>query len=876
MLFPQINKLHLFISFLFNKKSLPILNEYNVIIKMSSHITIIKLFFLMLSISFYNPTIILRSITPTELLLEDTPTRDSRNPHIKKLDNDYIVVAWTDDTNKVIFQIFNPIGVRQGINESIPITTTITLRRFLEALPNNQFIIGYGNSGNIYAKLFNYDGTSSGTQLVVNNDMPGFYKALEIARLDIGGFVFVWSKDTQSLYYRVYSATSTDLTASTLILENTTQKTCPAVKATPAGFIICWREIKSPNDSILCRFFDSNGPIGVANIIIDSFPTHYTDDTCLSIERLLNGNYVIAYEIFNGSYFNTFFTVINSSGVILVTEMAVNVDNGYDNRVPEIAVMSNGGFAIIYEGEICSGSCIYNVYMRDYNSNNSPIHSSALYNTIAIGDHYDTTITGLKNGGYAMAWRGLNQYNFSSLYDISFSMWYGDYLTTCQDISMTVKTGVTVTVDFANHTTDDYLSGVNIKFPSLANSGSILSSGVAIVTNTAYLYSTITYQSGSNADSFTIAYTAIDYFNNIANCNISFLVCYSTCETCNQAGTATDNMCLTCKLGYYQLGTNCVQSCLSFANYYTDTSTNTCYPCNSPCNECLGATNCTNCISGYYLVENQSNNNCVNTCPADYYFSDTDSLYKQCDSLCASCLASPTYCNTCIPTAYFIKDQHQCVASCPDNYGPDAQKVCQTCKSLNQYNSSGKCVSQCPTNEYPDTFNTCGVCTKFLYRNICYDACPDGTLSDTVNKTCYLCTDRNQLLYNNTCVNDCPTGFYAASGKCQSCTNNLFLYNGLCVQECPTGMVPNTNSNACITEIKLLDTSDQQQQQQQQLADIMTDKPQCSPTSCENGATCSISFNKITCLCTDAYLGKECQYDKETFDYNKYIGIYYN
>jgi proprotein convertase subtilisin/kexin type 5 len=249
-----------------------------------------------------------------------------------------------------------------------------------------------------------------------------------------------------------------------------------------------------------------------------------------------------------------------------------------------------------------------------------------------------------------------------------------------------------------------------------------------------------------------------------------------------------------------------------------------------------------------------------------YYYSDTDLLCKQCDPLCASCITSPTYCSSCATTAYYISEQHQCVISCPDNYAPDSQKVCQTCKSLGQYYSSSKCVSQCPTNEYPDTYNTCGACSKLLYKNVCYDTCPNGTFTDTVNKTCYSCSDRKQLNYNNTCVSECPTGFIVQNGSCQSCaTKNMYVYNNTCVQDCPTGTISDSSLNICNEET-------QSEDEQMLLTSFDSTRLVCSSTLCENGGTCSISFNNIQCTCSDKYIGSKCQYDVATFDSNQYIG----
>jgi hypothetical protein len=697
--------------------------------------TNIKLFILITILAQINTSIVLKQIFTQEIVLNDNPSTDTWFSHVKKLDNDYIVVVWYDNPN-VLFQVFDPVGRKQGTNKTVG-TSIITFKRYIESLPSNKFIICYGTnsgSGTINAQIYNYDGTVSESSFVVNNDMPGIDEIVGIARLDNGGYVILWNKDNNSVYYKVFSATNTALTTSKLVLENTSEKSCPSILSAPNnGFIICWREINGVTDRLLCRFFDTTGALG-ATIVVDSFPTFPRDSRMLSMKRLINDNYIITYHLYPPPP-NTYYSVINSTGAQLLGRIPTN--NIYALESPEVISLSTGEILIVADGVTCS-NCSVNNYIQHYDASYAAMGTNTNLNTSATFILWLPSIDSLKNGGYAITWTSYNNYSSNSGYDIVLNIWYGDETNvTCADISVLMKTQANFAIDFGSNVTDDYIAGVNIVINTLPTNGSfVLTGGSAVTAGTQYAYNSIVFNSDTTSGVYGVTYTAFDYFGNKSpSCNIIISVCYSSCETCGQVGTVTDHKCLTCKVGYFQLETSCFQTCPSSfggSNYYNEVSNNTCLQCTSPCNQCTGPTTCIDCMVDGYEMDNQ--NNCI------------------------------------------------------------------TCKSLNKYSSGGKCLSKCGANTYPDVNNICGICSKLLYNGICYDTCPDGTMLDAINNTCYKCSDRNLINYNNSCVQTCPAGYYVNNGSCETCSvNGMFLYNGTCVLECRAGTTQDPNLSTCVT-----------------------------------------------------------------------------
>jgi hypothetical protein len=766
----------------------------------------IKLFILITILAQINTSIVLKQIFAQEIVLNDNPSTDTWYSHVKKLDNDYIVVVWYDNSStKLLFQVFDPVGRRQGTNKTVG-TSAITFKRFIESLPSNKFIICYGansGSGTINAQIYNYDGTVSGSSFVVNMDMPGIHEIAEVARLDNGGYVILWNKDDNSIYYKVFSASNTALTTSKLVLESASKKSCPSILSAPNnGFIICWREINGVTDRLLCRFFDTTGALG-STIVVDSFPTFTRDARMLSMKRLTNDNYIITYHIYPTPP-DSYYSVINSTGTIVLGRTSINNLAFYALESPEVTSLSTGEILIVADGLTCS-NCSINNYLQHYDASYVAVGTNTQINlNPSTTFNWLPSIDSLKNGGYAITWTSYNNYSSNSGYDIVLNIWYGDETNvTCADISVLMKAQANVAIDFGSNVTDDYVAGVKIAINALPTNGSfVLTGGSAVTAGTQYAYNGIGFNSDTNSGVYSVTYNAFDYFGNKSpSCNIIISVCYSSCETCSQVGTITDHKCLTCKIGYFQLGTSCSQTCpSSFGgyNYYNDASTNTCVKCTSPCNQCTSPTTCIDCMAGFIFIKSLTNNNCVDQCPTGYFKSGA--LCSKCDLLCTACLTSETDCTSCIPTAFQLKDKNQCLADCPDGYEADNQNNCVTCKSLNKYSTNGKCFSKCRPNTYPDINNICDICTKILYNGICYDTCPDGTMLDAVNKTCYKCSDRNLINYNNSCVQACPEGYYVNNGSCETCSaNGMLLYNGACVLGCPAGTTQDPNLGTCVT-----------------------------------------------------------------------------
>ncbi|KAL4506091.1 hypothetical protein ABPG72_013852, partial [Tetrahymena utriculariae] len=226
--------------------------------------------------------------------------------------------------------------------------------------------------------------------------------------------------------------------------------------------------------------------------------------------------------------------------------------------------------------------------------------------------------------------------------------------------------------------------------------------------------------------------------------------CISNCSQCIDQST-----CQVCKSGYFlQFNWTCETSCPSSAQKDNNSKCicdpnsnlvngqcicnqqyyqlqNECFQCSSNCDFCLSATNCNQCSTGYYLLQDGS-------------------------------------CNICNTENGYFKSNNQCL-SC--------QKNCLICTNQSTCTKNIECGSRFT---YDNNQQKCVQCLWDFQINQCVDKCNSNQFNDQVQNTCSQC-----YYQNNTCLQQCPQGFYADSSfECQACHKSCMSCKGPLQNQC--------------------------------------------------------------------------------------------
>lgn len=146
--------------------------------------------------------------------------------------------------------------------------------------------------------------------------------------------------------------------------------------------------------------------------------------------------------------------------------------------------------------------------------------------------------------------------------------------------------------------------------------------------------------------------------------------CLYPCSLCT---TSID--CLSCVNGVlYQA--RCIAGCPDSTFMVSLGIGNVCVDCAGLCVTCkISATNCTSCITGYYLIS--ALYQCVSTCPDGTYPLQITKSCLSCPETCSKC-ANSSYCTACISGKTYLNSAlHSCVEYCPTGtYGNSLSNIC--------------------------------------------------------------------------------------------------------------------------------------------------------------------------------------------------------
>ncbi|CAM4806457.1 unnamed protein product [Rotaria magnacalcarata] len=280
--------------------------------------------------------------------------------------------------------------------------------------------------------------------------------------------------------------------------------------------------------------------------------------------------------------------------------------------------------------------------------------------------------------------------------------------------------------------------------------------------------------------------------------------CYPCHPQCGSCSNASENSCVSCKIGFFLIHDTmlCVESCPS--NYYIDRKLRKCVRCKSDCTSCdTNSYVCSSCPNGYALKDTD----CVKAaqeCKSEEYFDFTTNTCRWCDSRCKTCSGSQAYqCNSCDTNGKFrFLQYHTCVNACsPGFYRSEATSQClschETCSNCTSSNDTS-CLSCKLGYDYVPNTHSCEkhigkpyyIDPKTGEKRTCHDSCTQ--CKGPQPNDCIACNPITEvLLEEGHCVNECPSGTFVNATQKDSLPTNVCL-------PCLTGCKKCISSAFCI------------------------------------------------------------------------------
>jgi RHS repeat-associated protein len=185
----------------------------------------------------------------------------------------------------------------------------------------------------------------------------------------------------------------------------------PAVATSAAGTVIVWASVSQDGSGwgVYGQRYDTNGKKVGGEFRINT-TTKY-DQRAPQVAMFADGRFVVAWESLNqdGSGWGVYSRLYKANGTAASGEIRINQSTNGTQQYPDVAVLSDGTFAVTWEGKgkvDKTHTETYEVFVRRFSATGSPLSAEQRVNSSVVGSQQDATIAALPAGGFVVGWDG--------------------------------------------------------------------------------------------------------------------------------------------------------------------------------------------------------------------------------------------------------------------------------------------------------------------------------------------------------------------------------------------------------------------------------------------------------------------------------------
>jgi hypothetical protein len=321
-----------------------------------------------------------------------------------------------------------PTPSRLGSEFQINDINTGTQARPAAALLNDgRVVVVYDSnqtgSFEVFARFFNSDGTPEGLAFQVNIDTAGSQVFAEVTALSNGNFVVAYRSSAvdpaADITARIFAPDGTPITGEFQI--NTTSLNTQDdvfISATAnGGFVATYSsdEAMGADHDIFARGFNADGTEAFAEIAVNTTTLNDQDEPDIAV--LTDGSFVIVYEAENvdGSGTAIIARRFAADGTAQTGEIQVNTQAVSSQTDPSIVALSDGGFAVSFTDLNPTDGDSAGIFVRVFDSSNAG-GTVQQVNTFTTNGQIDSEIAALPDGGFIVTYTSLGQVNGTDIF----------------------------------------------------------------------------------------------------------------------------------------------------------------------------------------------------------------------------------------------------------------------------------------------------------------------------------------------------------------------------------------------------------------------------------------------------------------------------
>ena len=328
--------------------------------------------------------------TGPEFLINSTTSENQQEVSLAGLNDGGFIATWHSAHNGglgIFGQRYDAAGVK--VEEEFQVSTHQPIGQSYSSVTNLEdggffvtWISDDSSSQGVYGQQFDADSNKVGDTIQINTHTEQSQKSPSVVGLNNGGFVVTWDsryqEDGGSIHGRGVYAQQYSIPIATPEAEPTTEP--PIAPDYPVG----------PAQKVGDEFFVT--------------PTLNTEQYNPSIAHLNDGGFVITWESKpqDASGYGIFAQRYDAEGVAVDDEFRVNTTESYDERLPTVTGLKDGGFVISWQTS--QDGWNDGIHGQQFDAGGSTVGSEFLVNTHIDYDQTHPSITALDDGGYVVTW----------------------------------------------------------------------------------------------------------------------------------------------------------------------------------------------------------------------------------------------------------------------------------------------------------------------------------------------------------------------------------------------------------------------------------------------------------------------------------------
>ena len=309
----------------------------------------------------------------------------------------------------------NMLGAIEGENVANSVQQGGEAEPVLAVAADGSYVVAWFASdvdqNGIYARRYDAAGSPIGAEFLVAQTTSGNQGRPDIAMDGSGNFGISWISTqggTGDVYARLFDSNGTPTTGEFLVNSVTagSQSNARVSMDGSGNFVVVWRN--GNNGNVSGRRFDSLGNPLAAEFDLNT--TTAGTQTLPDVDMLSTGEFVTVWasDGQDGSSFGIYGQRWDASGAKLGGEFQVNTSTVGSQSNPKIALDATGGFVVTWQDDTTDGSGL-GVYAQVFDSAGTKVGAEIQVSETTALDQQTAEVARLPSGEFAVVWFSQNQ-----------------------------------------------------------------------------------------------------------------------------------------------------------------------------------------------------------------------------------------------------------------------------------------------------------------------------------------------------------------------------------------------------------------------------------------------------------------------------------